>query len=169
MLSEELWQQKDAKLTKDLKEIKNYTEFCDWWHEFKKTVKGDRRTKKFKNDLYNLMKEKEKEWEAKRDLALFEKIQWKNIDSDIASIKIMQKNNSFILLNTGSDGISNYAILNDSDDVPSKYKLLPIVLAGVYKIMSYDCFKTFDEDGEIIEGDYIRIYVDDRYNYIFIK
>lgn len=155
---------------KELREVTSYSEFTEWWSEYSQQLEGDRRTTEFKNQrskTYNLMY---KEWIKVRDEFLREQLHKKQIsvDSDIASIKLMKEDNSYILLSTGSDGINKYAIVDNQNEIPSYYDLLPIVLSGSYKIMSYDCSKSFDDDGEIIEGKYISVYRKGC-SYIFLK
>lgn len=155
---------------KELKDVTSYGEFIEWWSEYSQQLEGDRRTTEFKNQkskTYDLMY---KQWIKVRDERLSEQLHeiQISVDSDIASIKLMKEDNSSILLKTGSDGVSKYAIVENENDVPSYYELLPIVLSGSYKIMSYDCFKSFDDDGEVIEGKYISIYRKGS-SYIFLK
>lgn len=78
--------------------------------------------------------------------------------SDIASIKLMTKHGNSVLINTGEDGTFQYAVVDNLEKVPSYYDILNIVLDGEYKIMEFDCAKSYDDKGEEIKGDYITVY-----------
>lgn len=86
---------------------------------------------------------------------------------DKGGFLLLQKNSSNnILFNLGDDGIAKYCILNDTEKVPSYYSLL-CVLSGSYKIMHSDCAKSYNDNGEEISGDYIKVYKSGR-SFIFI-
>ena len=154
---------------KILKTIKSDSEFNELWSSYEKTIKGDRRTKAYKEQIKKEYWDLYHSWQHELNCLYKEEISKKQkyVSSDVAAIKLIPEVGNPILPNNEWDGLHKYAIINESDKVPNEYELLPIVLMGKYKIMAYDCAKSFDDNGEIIESNYIEIYKNNDNDFIF--
>lgn len=152
-----------------LEKIETYNDFYKYYLNETKKITGDKRTNEYKQAVVKFETYLYNEWRNARNAFLEKELE--NIQHtctcDIASLKLIKEDDSFVLFRVGSDGDAKYAILKDENMIPSYYRCLPIALNGKYKILSYDCFKSFKDEGTIIESKYINIFR--HYNeYIFL-
>lgn len=75
-------------------------------------------------------------------------------NADISCLRLISENGSVLDLEVGGDGECKFCIVESEDEIPSYYNRLKLSIKGRWKIMNYDCFTKYEDDGTEISSIY---------------
>lgn len=139
---------------------KNYEEFLQFSSSIEPRIAADKRTKLYKeikSEFWDYLKDM---WITWRDEFLAENLHKIQItaEADIANLKVYLDENACVYLKVHNDGTIKYAIIENENDIPSYYDYLTTIEGNNIKIMSHDCYKSFNDNGTLLDQNKYSIY-----------